>query len=626
MPSIPDNFIDELIQRVDLNDLIGRYITLKKTGSRFMGVCPFHGDTNPSLSVDNEKKFWYCFGCQSGGDAITFVRKQEGLEFVEAVQFIASLYGIPVPEGARDPGTSRRKTVIDINDAARELFIKVLKSKHGRFFRDYLKDRGYTKETITAYRLGASLNTWDFLSKTLVKKGFREDDLAEGGVSLKKRSGQGIVDRFRGRLMIPIIDPLDRTLGFGARAMGDDSPKYLNSPESKVFQKSKILFGLDLAKNACRKTSQLILMEGYTDVMHAHQAGVENCCAVMGTALTKDHLPLVARYAGEVILAFDGDEAGVRATTKSLMEFAGSDFKVKILDLPEGSDPADIITSEGAESFVERVTQAIDASRWLFKTYGEPVRNKAISDRLKAFEEVAPYLDAFSSHPVYDELLEKAAIGFNLNHSALQAVLTQLKSGTGTRRIVDPVNLEAVLRGGETIERELFLIIMGCPAFLPEVKDLFEPEDFDHPLHRRLARIMFQPGFALGSPDNLQRLREITDDEELYSFVVRLIIDFEEDKASGENAQYTESALKPCLSSLLRRQFEAESKKLQSEMAELSADDRPDGDPENLQARLLELMKEKQDLEADYHEIIFSLGGEKLLTADDLENLNTDAS
>ncbi|MCK4721136.1 DNA primase, partial [bacterium] len=359
---------------------------------------------------------------------------QEGLEFVEAVQFIASLYGIPVPEGARDPGTSRRKTVIDINDAAREIFIKVLKSKHGRFFRDYLKDRGYTKKTITAYRLGASLNTWDFLSKTLVKKGFREDDLVEAGVSLKKRSGQGIVDRFRGRLMIPIIDPLDRTLGFGARAMGDDSPKYLNSPESKVFQKSKILFGLDLAKNACRKTSQLILMEGYTDVMHAHQAGVENCCAVMGTALTKNHLPLVARYAGEVILSFDGDEAGVRATTKSLMEFAGSDFKVKILDLPEGSDPADIITSEGAESFVERVTQAVDASRWLFKTYGEPVRNKAISDRLKAFEEVAPYLDAFSSHPVYDELLEKAAIGFNLNHSALQAVLTQLKSGTRTRR------------------------------------------------------------------------------------------------------------------------------------------------------------------------------------------------
>ena len=620
MPSIPDSFIDDLIQRVDLNDLIGRYISLKKAGSRFMGVCPFHGDTDPSLSVDPDRKFWYCFGCQAGGDAITFIRKQEGLEFVEAVNFIARLYGIPVPEGARDPGASRRRTIIDINDASRAVFIKILLSKHGRPFRDYLQSRGFTRETIDSYRVGASLNTWDFLSSNLLKKDFKPDDLVEAGVSLRKKSGSGLVDRFRGRLMIPIIDPLDRTLGFGARAMGDDSPKYLNSPENQVFQKSKILFGLDLAKNAVRKSSQLILMEGYTDVMHAHQAGIENCCAVMGTALTREHLPLIARYAGEVILSFDGDEAGIRATTRSIMEFAGSDFNLKVLTLPPGADPADIITSEGAEKFIKRVSKSTDASRWLFKTYGDPVRDKAISARLKAFEDVAEYLNAFQGHPAYDGIEEQAAIAFNVNTSIIRDLVSQRKSGSKSMSAKALNNIEDVLRGSEQIERTLFLSLMACPEHLPEIKNHLDPEDFDHPLHRRLARIVFQPGFSIGSPHNLQKLREVTEDDELYSYIVKLLIDFDEDCEADDDAQYTEDVLKPCLASMLRKQFETESKRLQSAMAELKARN-TEGDPsDDLQTKLLELMREKQALETDFREILYQLGGDKLLTEEDLNN------
>ncbi|MCX6646779.1 MAG: DNA primase [bacterium] len=620
MPTIPDNFIDDLIQRVDLNDLIGRYISLKKTGSRFMGVCPFHGDTNPSLSVDPERKMWYCFGCQAGGDAITFIRKQEGLEFVEAVNFIARLYGIPVPEGARDPGASRRKTIIDVNDASRDIFIKVLKSKHGRYFRDYLTERGFTRETAEVYRVGASVNTWDFLSSSLLKKGFKEDDLVEAGVSLKKKSGSGLVDRFRGRLMIPIIDPLDRTLGFGARAMGDDSPKYLNSPENQIFQKSKILFGLDLAKNAVRKSSQLILMEGYTDVMHAHQAGIENCCAVMGTALTREHLPLIARYAGEVTLSFDGDEAGIRATTKSIMEFAGSDFTLKVLTLPLGVDPADIITSEGPDKFRKRVSNSVEASRWLFKTYGDPVRDQAISARLKAFENVAGFLGAFQSHPAYDGLEEQAAIAFNLNTSIIRDIVSQRKTGSKSLSTKALENIETMLKDNEQIERTLFLSLMSCPEHLPEIKNHLDPEDFDHPLHRRLARIIFQPGFSIGTPHNLQKLREVTDDDELYSYVVKLLIDFDEDHEAEDKPQYTEDVLKPCLACMLKKQFETESKRLQSAMTELKARN-TEGDPsDDWHAGLLDLMKEKQELETDFREILYELGGEKLLTEDDLKN------
>jgi DNA primase len=165
MPSIPENFIDDLLARVDLHDLLGRYITLKKTGSRYMGVCPFHGDSNPSLSVTPDKGFWYCFGCQAGGDAISFIRKQENLDFVEAVRFIAGLYGIAVPEGVSDPHAGRRRTLIDINDRARDFFIKIMKSKHGRPFREYLRDRGFKRETIEAFRLGAGVPGWENLSR-----------------------------------------------------------------------------------------------------------------------------------------------------------------------------------------------------------------------------------------------------------------------------------------------------------------------------------------------------------------------------------------------------------------------------------------------------------------------------
>jgi len=609
MPSIPESFIDDLMARVDLHDLLGRYITLKKVGSRFMGVCPFHGDSNPSLSVTPDKGFWYCFGCQAGGDAITFIRKQENLDFAEAVRFIARLYGIPVPEGVSDPHAARRRIIVDINDRAREFFTKVLKSKHGRPFWEYLAGRGFTKETLVDYRLGASLAGWDFLAKYLAKQGFEEQDLVDAGVVLPRKEAGGVYDRFRGRLMIPIVDTLDRTLGFGARAMGADEPKYINSPESRIFQKSKVLFGLDLAKGACRKSGQLIIMEGYTDVMQAHQAGVENSCAVMGTALTSDHLPLLARFAGEIVLAFDGDEAGRRATTRSLLALAGSDFIVKVLPLPLGSDPADIIRTEGADSFSQRVAAASEGSGWLFQTYGEPVRDKPIADRLRAFEEIAGYLTAFSSHPVYDELQEHAAIAFNLNLSALRTVLRQFgRTRAGQGRGLG-VRLEAEIRGGEEVERTLFLSLMAHPQYLPEVRELLDPEDFDNPLHRRLARIFFQPGFAIGTGEGLRRLREVSEDDDLHSYVVGLTIEHEEDLERGEEGRFTERELRSSLLRMVTRQWETESKRLQACMGELKQ--HGGGLDEAGQARLLELMRQRQELDENFGRIGRHLLGEQ---------------
>jgi len=607
MPSIPDTFIDDLVTRVDLHDLIGRYITLKKAGNRYMGVCPFHGDSNPSLSVTPDKGFWYCFGCQEGGDAITFIRKQENLDFVEAVQFIARLYGIPVPETVSDPQATRRRKLIDVNDAARDFYVKVLKSKYGRPYRDYLVERGFIKETVLEYRLGASLPGWDNLSKYLVKKGFEEKDLIDGGVSLPRKGGRGLYDRFRGRLMIPIVDTIERTLGFGARAMGNDEPKYINSPESRLFQKSKVLFGLDLAKSACRESGQLIVMEGYTDVMHAHQAGVRNACAVMGTALTGQHLPLLTRFAGNVTLAFDGDEAGIRATTRSLMTFAGSDLTVKVLPLPAGTDPADVIRSEGAEKFRERVKDAPEASGWLFRTYGEPARTKSLTERIRAFEEVAEYLHEYRSHPVFDELQEKAAIAFNINLSALRGSLRSIGEGKRfSKKGSTSDAVEAMVKGGEQIEKTLFLSLMKNPSWLSTVREQLDPEDFDNPLHRRLARIIFSDGFSLGSPDGLLKMREITDDGDLYSYVLGFAMEYDEDSERGESSWYTESDLKSCLRQMLKRNFEAIRKDLQGEMSVVQK-----SKGKGWEEKLVSLQGEMLELEDEFRELLCNLGGEK---------------
>jgi len=611
MPSIPDNFIDDLLARVDLHDLLGRYITLKKVGSRYMGVCPFHGDSQPSLSVTPDKGFWYCFGCHAGGDAITFIRKQENLEFVEAVRFIARVYGIEVPETVSDPHASRRRTLVDINDRSRDFFVKILKSKHGRPFREYLVARGFNKDTVLTYRVGASLPGWEHLSKYLLKEGFKEEDLVEAGVAIPGKTKGGIYDRFRGRLMIPIIDTLDRTLGFGARAMGSDEPKYINSPESPLFQKSKVLFGLNVAKGACRNTGQLIIMEGYTDVMQGHQAGVENCCAVMGTALTGEHLPLLARFAGEVVLSFDGDEAGLRATTRSLMALAGSDFTLKVLPLPAGSDPADIIKRDGAEKFRERVAAAVEASVWLFRTFGEPVRDKSLTDRLRAVEDVAEYLLAFRARPVYDELLERAAIAFNANLSALKTVLNQVEKGRrGMPRGRAAAGLEAMIRGGEEVEKVLFLSLLTHPRYLPEVRDLLAPEDFDHPLHLRLARILFQPGFALGTAEGIKRLREVSGDEDLYSYVVGLTIEHEEDVDLEDQARYTEDVLRKCLLHMVRRQYEAQCKGIQARITALK--DRADATDASCNQKIRDLMRERQELEEKFGEIRCHLGADEM--------------
>lgn len=609
MPSIPDSFIDEVRERVDLVALIGRYINLKKAGSRYTGVCPFHGDTDPSLSVNPDRGFWYCFGCQAGGDAISFVRQKEGLEFVEAIEFLARMHGLSVPMATGEQVKSRTKILYDINELASGLFQKYFKSKHGRNFREYLKGRGFRKETILLYKIGASPPGWRFLATRLAERGFEDDALVETGLVMRNKSGR-LYDRFRNRLLIPIIDNLDRVSGFGGRAMGDDSPKYVNSPESKIFHKSRILFGINQAKDAAKEKSQLLVMEGYTDVMHAHQAGLKNSCAVMGTALTEEHIPILSRFAEEVILVFDGDEAGRRATIRSLHALANVDFRIRVLSLPSGEDPADIITRKGGDELRQLVDKAPPGSEWILNLYAEPVRNSDLMSKLKTLSSIGPYIVSHENSAIREELIERAAMAFSTPLSAVRDVLAKIRTGN-TENVdkADPDSLEAIVHGIERAERTFFLAIIANPEYVAEVRELVSHRDFEYPLHRKLAGIILETGFNLSSPESVTKQREVYEDRELYGFVIGLITELDRLKGTNDGTTYTDVDLKRSLHTIIRRQYENQTSQIQEKMARLQA---KKGDSDEFERELLSLMSERQSLETSFRKISEFLDGDAI--------------
>jgi DNA primase len=609
MPSIPDTFIDDLRARVDLSDLIGRYVTLKKAGNRYMGVCPFHGDSNPSMSVNPERGFWYCFGCQAGGDAIAFVRQKENLEFVEAIQFLARLYGMVVPEVQSDPNAPKRKTLYEINEFAQNLYVRFLKSKSGRTFREYLIGRGFTKDTILDYKLGAAPESWDFISKQLQSSGFPENDILETGlVMISQKDSSRKYDRFRNRLMIPIIDTVSRTVGFGGRDMGDEGPKYMNSPESKIFHKSNLLFGMNLAKNSASETNQLIVMEGYTDVMMSYQGEMKNCCAVMGTALTEEHIPLLQRFANEVILVFDGDDAGKRATLRSLNALANVDFVVKVYTLPKGKDPADIVVKHGGEKFKKVLTKSVSGPDWVFSHFADPVKDSDLRTRLLAFQNVAPYILAHKNKLLQDELIERAALAFSIPESGIRDGLRNVRENKSTvGKTSDSGTLEAIFNGIEMAERTFFLSLFENPNYIGDVRDLLTRDDFENPLHKKLAGIILQPGFILNSPDNLTKKDEVINDMNLFSYVVRLIDDIDKLRESESDRGLSEKDLRISIHRIITRQYDSQKKELQEKLhqAQNQLKDKPE-----VKDALLGLVTEVQDLEDRYRTASANLIGE----------------
>lgn len=343
---LPESFLQELKMRSDLTELASNYISLKRKGRNMVGLCPFHGEKTPSFNIYTENNSFYCFGCGAGGDVITFIMKIENLDYVEAVKFLAQRAGMEMPENTYDDSLSKlRMRIYEANREAARFFHATLLSQRGQSGLNYLRGRALSDRTIRHFGLGFADDDWNSLCNHLKSKGFSEYEIYSANLAFKRKNGNGIYDRFVNRVMFPIIDLRGNVIAFGGRIMTDEKPKYLNTSDTPVFKKSENLFSLNNAKSSGTRT--LILCEGYMDVIALNQAGFTNAVATLGTALTNEQAVLMKRYADEVIICYDADGAGQKATARAIQILRNAGLPIKILTVPSGKDPDEFIRSKG---------------------------------------------------------------------------------------------------------------------------------------------------------------------------------------------------------------------------------------------------------------------------------------
>ncbi|MCG6533621.1 MAG: DNA primase [Syntrophales bacterium LBB04] len=414
---IPGDKIEEIKTKADIVELVSEYVTLKKAGRNFLGLCPFHKEKTPSFTVSRDKQMFYCFGCGEGGHVFTFLMKMSNMTFPEAARYLARKTGTVIPDRAMTDEERQqygiREQINRVNEAAMECFGKTLFSPTGTGAREYLKKRGIKEDVVREFRLGFADEGWRTLRDYFSRKKVPLAVVSQAGLIVAKTEGDGdFYDRFRGRLIFPIEDVSGRVIAFGGRIIGAGEPKYLNSPETPVFSKGRNLYGLNRAKENIRKSGYAILVEGYFDLISLWNVGIDNCVATMGTALTKEQVELLRRYTGHVVALFDPDEAGRKALEKSLLLFLTGGLQAKAVVLPEGYDPDDYVRKFGGASLREIIAQAPS----LVDYYIENIVGKraTLEEKRDAVKEAMAFVsnldDAIEKNLFFKRIAEKLGI------------------------------------------------------------------------------------------------------------------------------------------------------------------------------------------------------------------------
>ncbi|MFI5303832.1 MAG: DNA primase [Nitrospiria bacterium] len=407
--SIPAEIIDRIQESSDIVNLIFGYVNLKKSGQNFLGLCPFHAEKTPSFTVSPLKQIFHCFGCQTGGDIFKFLMLKEGLTFPEAVRELAKTAGISIPE-AEGKSPDVESGLIQINESAKSYYHQLLlqdaDAEHARI---YLKKRGITQETIQKFSIGYSPSGWENVLKFMEKKGYPLDQVEKAGLIVRKSSGEGFHDRFRGRLMFPILNSRGKCVGFGGRVLDQSNPKYLNSPESPIYQKGRILYAMDKIKEEISKPDSIIVVEGYFDAIRSHQDGIQNVTATCGTALTSYHLQAIRRMVQKVYLVFDPDEAGIRAALRTIDLFLESGVKAFVVVLPDGLDPDLFVLKHGKKGFEQCLDGAVPLFEFVLKKIIEKNSPLEIEGKLNVIREILPIVDRISNRVEKSYYLTKVA-------------------------------------------------------------------------------------------------------------------------------------------------------------------------------------------------------------------------
>ena len=371
------HFLDEIRDKLVLSNVIGRFISVQKKGREFQALCPFHKEKTPSFTINDEKGFYHCFGCGAHGDALKFVQEHKGLPFPETVEFLANMAGLPIPQNSpqQQKAYEKKKSLYDVNDLASKWFEHNLQTPAGSAAKAYLLNRGFTEDIIKQYRIGFAADSFDSLREHLLQQKVEIGDMAKLGLVITPENiDKKPYDRFRGRVMFPIIDLKGRIIAFGGRILGEGQPKYMNSPETPLFNKSESLFNINFARDAAYKEEQFLVVEGYTDAISLAQAGIGQAVAPLGTALTTEQITKMWRYVPTITMCFDGDNAGKRAALRAAeraIPLLNSQKHLKFLTLPGGSDPDEYVKTEGADGFRKQISDAKSLSGFLWSHFTE---------------------------------------------------------------------------------------------------------------------------------------------------------------------------------------------------------------------------------------------------------------
>lgn len=424
---ISQDFLLELKSRNDIESVLSSYISLKRRGSNLVGLCPFHNEKTPSFTVYAEKGNYHCFGCGAGGDVITFIRQIENLDYIEAVKFLADRCGMQMPQDGVDDSYAKLKSkILEMNRTAARFFYNCLVSENGKSARNYLLNRGLTPQTVKHFGLGYAPDSWDSLINHLKSKGFSLDDMVKADLCGIAKSGRRY-DRFRNRVMFPIIDLRGNVIAFSGRAMpGDDkSAKYMNTGDTPVFRKSHNMYGLNFAKNHCQ--DRLILVEGNLDVISLHQAGIQNAVAALGTAFTEDHINLISRYTNEVVVMFDADSAGKKATDRAIKMLQNSGLNSRVLRLPDCKDPDEYLKKYNTSRLKGLIDGAVSDIEYKLYMAAEDVDLNGDEGKLQYLKKAAAVLAELTDDIAIDLYLGRLSSKYGVSKSALELEVEKLK-------------------------------------------------------------------------------------------------------------------------------------------------------------------------------------------------------
>lgn len=515
----PDEIIEEVRLKNDIVDVISGYVKLQKKGSSYFGLCPFHNEKSPSFSVSRQKQMYYCFGCGEGGNVFTFLMEYENYSFTEALKVLADRAGVDLPEleysKEAKAKADLKSTLLEINKLAAKYFYAQLKSPQGETAYTYLKNRKLSDETITAFGLGYSNKYSNDLYKYLKTKGYSDEMLVKAGL-ITVDEKHGAYDKFWNRVMFPIMDANNRVIGFGGRVMGDGKPKYLNSPETPVFDKSRNLYGLHRARTS--RKPYFLLCEGYMDVIALHQAGFTNAVASLGTALTPGHASLIKRYVDEVYLTYDSDEAGTRAALRAVPILKEVGITARVIRMDPYKDPDEFIKNLGAEAFEERIGKARNGFMFGLEILEREYDMNTPEGKTAFMKEAAKRLTQFDEEIERSNYIEAVAKNYHVNPPDLRKLVNKVAVQTGLAKPVErprsTVNRDKDKEDGQLKSQRILLTWMiENENIFAQIKKYIGPEDFTEELYRTVAGFLYEQ-YDTNSVNPAQIMNHFTDEEE----------------------------------------------------------------------------------------------------------------